>query len=191
MYLKKFNNTLYFFMISNDTLDNTQEDYSSNVLYGCRQIKIKYMKPITFFSSLQMKMSDLQLLALPCSSQLEILVRCGAGGRDHTPCCQRRGIRWECLPICSATMEMTPQAIVSTCIGDAGKIIQVNRLIDCLMSFILHTYKFYVQGGLSLEYNFIRSPLYFIRELPMSIFHNYSVFLKYRLTLKIKESNYF
>ncbi|GFX66742.1 ig-like and fibronectin type-III domain-containing protein 2 [Trichonephila clavipes] len=71
-----------------------------------------------------MKMSDLQLLAIPCANQLEILVRCGAGGRDHSSCCQRRGIRWECLPICSAMIEMSPQAVVSTCIGDAGKIIQ-------------------------------------------------------------------
>ncbi|GFS33092.1 ig-like and fibronectin type-III domain-containing protein, partial [Nephila pilipes] len=71
-----------------------------------------------------MKMSDLQLLAIPCANQLEILVRCGAGGRDHSSCCQRRGIRWECLPICSASIEMSPQAVVSTCIGDAGKIIQ-------------------------------------------------------------------
>lgn len=74
---------------------------------------------------LQMKMSDLQLLAVPCADQLEILVRCGAGGRDHSSCCQRRGIRWECLPICSAIIEMSAQAIVSTCISDAGKIIQV------------------------------------------------------------------
>ncbi|XP_055940874.1 Ig-like and fibronectin type-III domain-containing protein 1 [Argiope bruennichi] len=71
-----------------------------------------------------MKMSDLQLLAIPCANQLEILVRCGAGGRDHSSCCQRRGIRWECLPICSAVLDMSPQAVVSTCIGDAGKIIQ-------------------------------------------------------------------
>lgn len=71
-----------------------------------------------------MKMSDLQLLAVACADQLEILVRCGAGGRDHAACCQRRGIKWECLPICSAIIEMSAQAIVSTCIGDAGKIIQ-------------------------------------------------------------------
>ncbi|XP_042905607.1 Ig-like and fibronectin type-III domain-containing protein 2 isoform X1 [Parasteatoda tepidariorum] len=74
--------------------------------------------------SYNMKMSDLQLLAIPCANQLEILVRCGAGGRDHTSCCQRRGIRWECQPLCSAVIEMSPQAIASTCIGDAGKIIQ-------------------------------------------------------------------
>ncbi|XP_054711801.1 Ig-like and fibronectin type-III domain-containing protein 1 [Uloborus diversus] len=71
-----------------------------------------------------MKMSDLQMFAIACADQLEILVRCGAGGRDHAPCCKRRGIRNECLPICSAVFEMPPQAIVSTCIGDAGRIIQ-------------------------------------------------------------------
>lgn len=72
-----------------------------------------------------MKMSDLQSLAVLCANQLEILVRCGAGGRDHRPCCQRRGVKWECLATCSGILEMTPQATVSNCAADAGKIIQV------------------------------------------------------------------
>lgn len=71
-----------------------------------------------------MKMSDLQLLAVPCANQLDILVRCGAGGRDHSTCCQRQGVRWECVPVCSAVLDMTPQALVSTCVADAGKILQ-------------------------------------------------------------------
>lgn len=104
-------------------MQKTSEDYQAyNETSCCIAAGLK--KGCLDLCTYDMKMSDLQLLAIPCADQLEILVRCGAGSRDHTPCCQRRGIRWECLSICSAVLDMSPQAVVSTCIGDAGKIIQ-------------------------------------------------------------------
>ncbi|KFM57521.1 Ig-like and fibronectin type-III domain-containing protein, partial [Stegodyphus mimosarum] len=83
------------------------------------------LKKICFgLCTYNMKMADLQSFAIMCSDQLEILLRCGAGGRDHAPCCQRRSVRWECLPICSGIFDMSPQALVTTCMQDTGNIIQ-------------------------------------------------------------------
>lgn len=44
-------------------------------------------------------------LSLSLSHSLAaVIVRCAAGGRDHTPCCQRRGVPTACMSICRGVM---------------------------------------------------------------------------------------
>ena len=41
-------------------------------------------------------------LTASCSDQLDRVVRCGAGGRDHLQCCRRRAVPTSCQPLCQA-----------------------------------------------------------------------------------------
>jgi hypothetical protein len=64
-------------------------------------------------------MSDLQTLGSACLASIGAVVRCAAGGRDHTPCCMRRGVINKCLPICKGVLSQP-----SECVSYAGNIIQ-------------------------------------------------------------------
>ena len=46
--------------------------------------------------------ASLANLTAVCSHQLDRVVRCGAGGRDHLQCCRRRAVPSSCLPLCQA-----------------------------------------------------------------------------------------
>lgn len=65
-------------------------------------------------------MSDLQLLGQACSLQMGALAKCAAGGRDHTPCCSRRGVAKKCLSLCRGLIP-SPQV---DCLAYGGNIIQ-------------------------------------------------------------------
>ena len=41
-------------------------------------------------------------LTSQCGQELDRVVRCGAGGRDHLQCCRRRAVPTSCLPLCQA-----------------------------------------------------------------------------------------
>ena len=46
--------------------------------------------------------ASLANLTEQCSDQLDRVVRCGAGGRDHLQCCRRRAVPGSCQPLCQA-----------------------------------------------------------------------------------------
>lgn len=49
-----------------------------------------------------------------------ILAKCAAAGRDHTPCCQRRGVSQRCLSLCRGVVPQPPV----DCLAYGGNIIQ-------------------------------------------------------------------
>uniref|UniRef100_W8ADW8 Ig-like and fibronectin type-III domain-containing protein C25G4.10 n=2 Tax=Ceratitis capitata TaxID=7213 RepID=W8ADW8_CERCA len=57
--------------------------------------------------SYNIKLSDIEKLGPACRAQMAVIVRCAAGGRDHTPCCQRRGVPTACMTICRGVMPHT------------------------------------------------------------------------------------
>lgn len=69
-------------------------------------------------------MVDLKALALTCGQELHKLIRCGAGGRDHAPCCGRRGVPTNCLSLCSGVVQDTLAATATACIPYIGNIVQ-------------------------------------------------------------------
>ena len=76
--------------------------------------------------SYHMKINDgLQLGAL-CADQrtLRTLVRCMAGGRDHRPCCERRGVDNKCMDVCIGTMNESPFVVGAKCSKYSGRILQ-------------------------------------------------------------------
>ncbi|XP_074034870.1 Ig-like and fibronectin type-III domain-containing protein 2 isoform X1 [Leptinotarsa decemlineata] len=50
------------------------------------------------------KMSDIKALASVCSGEFHKLLKCEVGGRNHAPCCSRRGVPDSCLPICKGVL---------------------------------------------------------------------------------------
>ncbi|XP_002074396.3 Ig-like and fibronectin type-III domain-containing protein 2 isoform X1 [Drosophila willistoni] len=56
--------------------------------------------------SYNIRLSDIERLGPACRAQMPILVRCAAGGRDHSPCCSRRGVINTCMPLCRGVMPL-------------------------------------------------------------------------------------
>ncbi|XP_065215789.1 Ig-like and fibronectin type-III domain-containing protein 1 isoform X2 [Planococcus citri] len=70
-------------------------------------------------------MSQLKSLAGICGNEFHKLIRCGAGGRNHNSCCERRGVPLNCLPICTGVIGKTVTASPpNTCIPFIGNIVQ-------------------------------------------------------------------
>ncbi|EDV97557.1 Ig-like and fibronectin type-III domain-containing protein 2 [Drosophila grimshawi] len=53
------------------------------------------------------RLSDIEHLGPACRAQMPILARCAAGGRDHSPCCNRRSVINACMPLCRGVMPLT------------------------------------------------------------------------------------
>ncbi|XP_058124562.1 Ig-like and fibronectin type-III domain-containing protein 1 [Anopheles ziemanni] len=66
------------------------------------------------------KMSDIQKLGNTCRGQIGTIVRCSAGGRDHTSCCSRRAVPPKCQSLCRGVITSSP----ADCLPFAGNIIQ-------------------------------------------------------------------
>lgn len=70
-------------------------------------------------------MSQLKSLAGICGNEFHKLIRCGAGGRNHNSCCERRGVPLNCLPLCTGVIGKTVTASPpNACIPFIGNIVQ-------------------------------------------------------------------
>ncbi|RWS28779.1 Ig-like and fibronectin type-III domain-containing protein C25G4.10, partial [Leptotrombidium deliense] len=72
----------------------------------------------------KVKVDDILNLAGSCADTLQTIIRCGAGGRNHVPCCQKRKVNNRCLNLCAGLIDMSPFNVATHCIDDLGKIIQ-------------------------------------------------------------------
>ncbi|KAH8334760.1 hypothetical protein KR074_009919 [Drosophila pseudoananassae] len=72
--------------------------------------------------SYNIRLSDIERLGPACRAQMPILARCAAGGRDHSPCCSRRGVINACMPLCRGVMPLalTTKAATSTAATSAS-----------------------------------------------------------------------
>ena len=57
-----------------------------------------------------------------CRQELDRVVRCGAGGRDHLQCCRRRAVAPSCLPLCQAVHQAHTGAEFGQCEQDVQEI---------------------------------------------------------------------
>ncbi|XKL66935.1 hypothetical protein PGB90_010355 [Kerria lacca] len=70
-------------------------------------------------------MSQLKTLAGICGNEFHKLIRCGAGGRNHISCCERRGVSLNCIQICTGVISKSlTTSPASTCIPFIGNIVQ-------------------------------------------------------------------
>lgn len=87
-------------------------------------VNAKLAKHCMPLCSYQMKITDVLNLAPKCGDQMSALVRCGTGGRNHIPCCQRRQVSESCLNLCAGIVETSPMIIARSCSSDLGKILR-------------------------------------------------------------------
>ena len=70
-----------------------------------------------------MSVSRVKSLSLLCSSEFSKVIRCSAGGRDHLPCCARRGVPAQCQPLCQSVHQQSTGADYQQCLPNIGQII--------------------------------------------------------------------
>lgn len=70
------------------------------------------------------KMSDIKLLAGVCGGDFHKILRCGAGGRNHASCCNRRGVPGNCLSLCNGVIVDSLLVTATTCVPYIGNIAQ-------------------------------------------------------------------
>ena len=68
-------------------------------------------------------MSDIKRLSTECADDFTSLTRCAVGGRDHLPCCARRGVPKKCQPLCQAVHQESTGAAFSSCLPYIGQIV--------------------------------------------------------------------
>ena len=73
--------------------------------------------------SYNLKMSELESLGPDCVSEMSKVVRCGVGGRDHLPCCTRRGVPKSCQPLCQAVHQTSTGADFTSCLPVIGQVL--------------------------------------------------------------------
>ncbi|RWS23337.1 Ig-like and fibronectin type-III domain-containing protein C25G4.10, partial [Leptotrombidium deliense] len=67
--------------------------------------------------NVHVKISDAMNLGPICvdTNTANTMIRCAVGGRDHRPCCKRRGVTPECLGLCTGLIEGSPMHIGAKC----------------------------------------------------------------------------
>ena len=69
------------------------------------------------------RVSQVKALSELCASEFSKVVRCAAGGRDHLPCCARRGVPAQCQPLCQSVHQQSTGADYQQCLPNIGQII--------------------------------------------------------------------
>ncbi|XP_058985320.1 Ig-like and fibronectin type-III domain-containing protein 2 [Musca domestica] len=87
--------------------------------------------------SYNIKLSDIEKLGPACRAQMSIIAKCAAGGRDHTPCCVRRGVPSTCMSLCRGVLPVAHTSSLATgsvnsnattdCLSYAGNILQCQE----------------------------------------------------------------
>ena len=72
--------------------------------------------------SYNISLADLVSKTHPCHHHYPTLVRCSAGGRNHLPCCARRGVAGSCLPLCQSVYQAGTGADFWDCLPQIGQI---------------------------------------------------------------------
>lgn len=111
------------FRTESKKVEQQLEDASSyNVTACCEGIGVDDLcMPLCSYDA---SMTDVKALALRCTRQFHKLIRCGAGGRDHAPCCARRGVPTNCMSLCSGVISDTLVATAVACVSYMGNIAQ-------------------------------------------------------------------
>lgn len=70
------------------------------------------------------KLSTLRQLTQSCTKDFPKLLRCGAGGRNHIQCCERRGIPPSCHGFCTGHVTEELVVTAAACLPYIGSVLQ-------------------------------------------------------------------
>ncbi|GAB6027715.1 hypothetical protein CHUAL_001951 [Chamberlinius hualienensis] len=74
--------------------------------------------------NLRAKLSEVKELVPNCLDEMHKMLRCGAGGRNHVPCCQERQVRKPCLELCAGVITQTVSSVAAICVPDLISIVE-------------------------------------------------------------------
>lgn len=95
------------------------EDTTYNVTACCRAVNISPgCMPLCDYNA---RMTHVRILAATCTAELPNLLRCAVGGRNHLPCCQRRGVPPACKSLCTGSFTSN-QVTPAVCMPYIGNI---------------------------------------------------------------------
>eukprot|EP00095_Tigriopus_kingsejongensis_P012676 maker-scaffold22_size673200-snap-gene-3.19 protein:Tk12676 transcript:maker-scaffold22_size673200-snap-gene-3.19-mRNA-1 annotation:"ig-like and fibronectin type-iii domain-containing protein" len=101
-----------------DSQDEAEDTYESHqrccIASGVRSLPL---------CSYNVTMTEVRSLAKLCVSELSRLTTCAAGGKDHMPCCARRGVPTECQPLCQGIQPSPGTSTMDKCLSYAGNIL--------------------------------------------------------------------
>jgi len=101
-----------------DLLDS-QQPYNQSACCLKSGMKLECLPLCSYNASI----SEVRSLARLCADEFPKVVRCAAGGRDHLPCCSRRGVPNNCQPLCQAVHQASTGADFLQCLPNIGQII--------------------------------------------------------------------
>lgn len=107
-----------------DQIDQTDTSLGYNETHCCEQAGVSpTCLPLCDY---HLKMKDLFRLSLACAEPktARTILRCLAAGRDHRPCCERRGIDADCFDLCNGMITFTSKSVAAKCSKYDGKIFQ-------------------------------------------------------------------
>lgn len=107
-----------------DQLDQTDTSLGYNETLCCEKAGVQNAcLPLCDY---HLKMKDLFKLSLFCAEPktARSILRCLAGGRDHRPCCERRGIDSDCFDLCNGMITFSSRDVAAKCSKYDGKIFQ-------------------------------------------------------------------
>lgn len=83
------------------------------------------------------RLSDVKELVPVCLDDMHKMLRCGAGGRNHVPCCVARQVHKPCLELCAGIISEASTAVASSCIADLISIVECMEEGKCNMNTLL------------------------------------------------------
>lgn len=105
-----------------EQFEETSSESAYNVTACCAKLAVDgQCMPLCDYSA---KLSQLRDLTQTCSKDFPKLLRCGAGGRNHVDCCQRRGIPKPCLGFCTGHVSQELMVTAAACLPYIGNVIQ-------------------------------------------------------------------
>lgn len=107
-----------------EQLDQTDTSLGYNETLCCEKAAVQ--NTCLPLCNYHLKMRDLFKLSLFCAEPktARTILRCLAGGRDHRPCCERRGIDSDCFDLCNGMITFTSRDVAAKCSKYDGKIFQ-------------------------------------------------------------------
>lgn len=114
--------TRIIFQTQSNQMEESSSENAYNVTACCSTVGISSKcMPLCDYSA---KLSNLRDLTQTCSKEFPKLLRCGAGGRNHVQCCERRGIPQPCLGFCTGHVTEELVITAAACLPYVGNVIQ-------------------------------------------------------------------
>ncbi len=78
-----------------------------------------------------------RLLPSKCTEDLGKISKCVSAGRNHLPCCQRRGVSATCQPLCQGIQAVPDSSIFTDCLSYVGNVLtclEEGKSLNSLLS---------------------------------------------------------